>query len=84
VKYDHELGSTAKHLGEVFRERRQLSGISQQSCAELTGLSVHTISNIESGKGNPTVEVLDRILDCLGLEIIVQPRKTQGQETKPA
>lgn len=56
-------------LGKVIRKRRKSLGIDQASAAELAGVSVHTLSNIESGRGNPTLDVLTRVLDTLGLEL---------------
>lgn len=59
-------------IGELVRSRRRALGISQADAAELAGVSVHTLSNIESGKGNPTVEVLEKVLSVLGLELRVE------------
>jgi transcriptional regulator with XRE-family HTH domain len=58
-------------MGEIIKDRRQLLGVDQQSLAQLSGVSVHTLSNIESGKGNPSLTVLLRILDALGMELKV-------------
>jgi len=35
-------------------------------------VSVHTLSDIESGKGNPSVKVLAAVLDALGLELLIK------------
>ena len=72
-----ESFSVFGRIGDILRQRRLLLGVSQKDCAELTGLSVHTISDIESGKGNPTLDVLEKLFNCLGLEITVQPRKIE-------
>jgi len=48
--------------------------------AELTGLSVHTISDVESGKGNPTLGVVGKLGDCLGLEVTLRPRAIHTEE----
>jgi len=47
-------------------------GIDQKTAAELSGVSVHTFSNVESGKGNPSVKVLGKMLEALGLEMRIQ------------
>ncbi len=45
--------------------------VSQQSLSEISGLSVHALSDIESGKGNPTIKSLNLILETLGLKLQV-------------
>ena len=61
-------------LGQLLRKRRRHLGISQIDFAKLAGVAVHTVSDIESGKGNPPLEVLQKVLDPLGLELSVKPR----------
>jgi transcriptional regulator with XRE-family HTH domain len=58
--------------------RRQVLGIDQKTAAELSGVSVHTFSDVESGKGNPSVKVLGKMLDALGLEIRLQLKQPSG------
>jgi transcriptional regulator with XRE-family HTH domain len=65
----------ARELGNILRERRKLAKITQRDLAELSGLAVHTLSDVESGKGNPTLEVLSKLCVVLGLEIQLQPRQ---------
>jgi transcriptional regulator with XRE-family HTH domain len=61
-----------QEIGKLVRERRRVLDIDQKTAAELSGVSVHTISDIESGRGNPSVKVLAAILDALGLELRIQ------------
>ncbi len=61
-----------QEIGKLVRERRRILDIDQKTAAELSGVSVHTISDIESGRGNPSVKVLAAILDALGLELRIQ------------
>ena len=65
-------------LGQALRNRRKLAKITQTDLADLSGLSVHTLSDLESGKGNPTLEVLSKLCNVLGLEIQLVPRKPGG------
>lgn len=62
-----------KELGTILRQRRKLAGITQRDLAALSDLAVHTLSDLESGKGNPTLEVLSRVCGVLGLEIRLSP-----------
>jgi DNA-binding XRE family transcriptional regulator len=75
-----------QELGQVLRDRRKLAKITQSDLADLSGLSVHTLSDLESGKGNPTLEVLSRLCDVMGLEIQLvtrtpKPPSPSGDET---
>ncbi len=50
-------------------------GIDQKTLAELAGISVHALSDLESGKGNPTLSTLRRVLNTLGLTLQVTIRE---------
>lgn len=62
-------------LGELIKERRKSLGVEQRDLADLAETSTHTISNIETGKANPTYAVLHRVLEVLGLELTVRTRR---------
>jgi transcriptional regulator with XRE-family HTH domain len=55
--------------GEVIREVRQLSGLTQRALAELAGTTQSTIAAYESGAKHPTTSTLDRIVRAAGMEI---------------
>lgn len=59
----------AKDTGLLIRKRRVALDIDQRTLSEIAGISVHTLSNIEAGVGNPTVATLSRVLAALGLEL---------------
>ena len=61
-----------EQIGEVIRERRDVLGIDQRTLSEISGVAVHTLSNIEAGSGNPTVKSLNKVLGALGMEIRVE------------
>lgn len=71
-------------LGQALRNRRKLAKITQTDLADLSGLSVHTLSDLESGKGNPTLEVLSKLCDVMGLEIQLVPRKPAARPSTTA
>jgi len=79
-----EKRNLAYRLGRRLKERRRGLGMLQGDLAGLAGVSVHTLSNIESGKANPSLDVLEPLLDCLGLEMNLVPRdesKTRADTT---
>ncbi|HPR17782.1 MAG TPA: helix-turn-helix transcriptional regulator [Candidatus Cloacimonadota bacterium] len=58
-----------EELGKMIKERRKVLSIDQRNLSEISEVALHTISNIESGKGNPTFQVIDKLCDVLGLKI---------------
>lgn len=63
-------------LAETMKSRRKTLGISQQDLAEMSGVSLATIKDIERGKGNPSLDTVQKILDILGMEIKYEVRQT--------
>lgn len=49
--------------------------ISQLDLAEMAGISLNTVYKIERGLANPTVAVLNKITEILGMEIILDVKK---------
>lgn len=66
---------TIEELGQKIKGRRNTLSISQRQLADYTGLSVVTLSQIESGKANPSFETLNEIFHFLSLEILVVVKK---------
>jgi len=64
-----------KTIAQLIREKKKSLNITQNDLAEITGIGLSTIKNIESGKGNPTINTLNRILEALGMELIVRSVK---------
>lgn len=56
-------------ISATLATRRKTLGISQNDLAEMSGVSLATIKNIERGAGNPSFETVDKLLTVLGLEI---------------
>lgn len=53
----------------VIRERRKEKGLSQGKLAELVQVSQPFIAEIESGRKKPSVDVLMRICEVLGISL---------------
>lgn len=63
-------------LSEVIKNRRKTLAISQQDLAEMAGLGLATIKDIERGKGNPSMATVSKIMEVLGMEIEFKVRQT--------
>jgi transcriptional regulator with XRE-family HTH domain len=64
-----------EELGKLINHRRKVLGLTIRELADLTGMSKTTISQIERGVSNPTIEVLQNIFEYLSLEIKVEVKK---------
>lgn len=60
---------------QQIKERREILKITQESLADLSGVGLRTIKQLEGGKGNPTFNTLQEIADVLGLELVLQVKK---------
>lgn len=58
-----------------MKERRKALGINQSALSEIAGISANTLYKIERGQTNATFEVLEKILDVLGMELKLEIRK---------
>lgn len=62
-------------LGIMIQKRRANLSLNQEDLADMTGITTRTIYLIESGKGNPSIGTLKKILNVLGLELTIQIKK---------
>ncbi|MDR1881763.1 MAG: helix-turn-helix domain-containing protein [Prevotella sp.] len=57
------------NIHKKIKERRTLLGITQQDLADISGVALRTIKQVETGKGNPSVKTLDKIANVPGMYI---------------
>jgi len=62
-------------LGKAIMERRKNLGITQSRLAELADVNINTLYKLERGQTNPTLEVLVKIADILGMELKLEVRR---------
>ena len=67
----------SNEIGKIILERRNALSLNQQDLAEMANVTIKTIYAIENNKGNPTMEVLKKILSVLGLEMKVQIKSVE-------
>ncbi len=60
---------------ETLLQRRKDLDVTQEELSNLSGIALRTIKQIESGKGNPTLQTLEKIVDVLGFEISLNIKK---------
>jgi transcriptional regulator with XRE-family HTH domain len=62
-------------LIKIVKERRESLKVTQESLAQLSGVGLRTLKQFESGKGNPTLQTLQKIAGVLGLEVSLKLKK---------
>lgn len=70
------------HLSVVvkqIKERREMLKITQEGLADLSGVGLRTLKQLEAGKANPTFNTLQKMADVLGLELILQVKKPNSK-----
>ena len=65
-----------KKVGSLIKQRREFLHLRQEDLSELSKVANKTIHMIEQGNGNPSFETLSKLSEVLGLEILVQVKKT--------
>ncbi len=56
-------------IGEAIKNRRKELKITQPHLAELADVSTNTLYKIERGQANPSLEILNKIVEVLGMEL---------------
>jgi transcriptional regulator with XRE-family HTH domain len=62
------------HSGDIIttvKARRESLHVTQETLARVSGVALRTLKQFESGKGNPTLQTLQKLGDALGLEVTV-------------
>ena len=62
-------------IGEAIKNRRKQLGITQPQLAEIAGISTNTLYKLERGQGNPSLDVLYKITEVLGMELKLEVKK---------
>lgn len=65
----------AKDLGEAIKIRRKELDITQPHLAELAQISINTLYKLEKGQGNPSLDVINKLAEVLGMELTIHVKK---------
>jgi y4mF family transcriptional regulator len=64
-----------KQLGEIIKKRRKELSVTQPHLAELAGVSTNTLYKLERGQGNPSLEVVSKLAEVLGMELTLNVKR---------
>lgn len=62
-------------LVRQIKERRETLKITQETLADLSGVGLRTLKQLEGGKANPTFATLSELADVLGMELVLQVKQ---------
>ena len=62
------MGNIKNLLGKRIKEIRKKRGYTQEKLAELAGIEIPSLSNIENGKNYPNNDTLEKISDALSIK----------------
>lgn len=57
---------------KTIKERREVLQVTQETLAELSGVGLRTLKQLESGKGNPTLLTLQKVAEVLGMDVCLK------------
>ena len=64
-----------KDFGEAIKNRRKELNITQPHLADLAQISINTLYKLEKGQGNPSLDVINKLSEVLGMELTFQVKK---------
>lgn len=66
-------------ISNAIVKRRKMLSVSQKELADLAGVSLHSIINLESGRGNPTLQLLLTVVEVLGMKMQLEVKDVLSQ-----
>ena len=64
-----------QEIGNIIKKRREALSLKQEDLSEMSGITSKTIYLVENGKGNPSFDTIEKLLEIIGLEILVEVKK---------
>ena len=64
-----------QEIGKSIKQRRKALKITQPNLAQLAKVATNTLYKIERGQANPTIDILEKITNVLGLEVKLEVKK---------
>lgn len=58
-----------KQIGKRIQNIRKSQGITQEGLAEMIGIEVPSLSNIETGKYSPSIETIQKLATALNVKV---------------
>ena len=78
ISYIGNFGITVNkrtEMGEAIKQARKRLNLTQKKIAENINIPATTLSKIENGHFSGSLDILERYLDAVGLELVVTEKK---------
>jgi y4mF family transcriptional regulator len=62
-------------IGQTLKERRKELNLTQPHLAELADISTNTLYKLERGQGNPSLDVLNKLAEVLGMVLKLEVKR---------
>ncbi len=72
ILIEGELENIKSDISSLFKSERQAQSLTQQALAKRAGMNRADVSRFESGRYNPSVELMARYAAALNCEIKIQ------------
>lgn len=72
---------TPEQLGKVLAGFRKSAGLTQQQVGSPVGLLQKSVSALETAPDNVPIRQLFKMLSSLDLELVIKPKKANGDPT---
>lgn len=72
---DENVLQNRRRIGRELRERRTEQGWSREQVAMMAGVTERTIEKIEEGAFNVPLDILGKVADVIGYELMIKPKK---------
>jgi transcriptional regulator with XRE-family HTH domain len=66
-------------FSDQLRQAIDGCGLTRYAIAKATGIAESTLSRFMSGERGLPMKTLDRLAECLGLEIVLRPKRKKGK-----
>ena len=63
------------YIKDKVKARREVLNVTQEQLAEISGVGLRTLKQFESGKGNPTLQTLQKLANALGMEVKLEVKQ---------
>lgn len=73
--------ASVAEIGEAIRSARKDQGLTQREFAEIVGVGVRYLSELERGKSTAELGLALKVLAGAGLDVVLQPRGLPGRDT---